>query len=117
MFLPLRCRANMAHIPHSRPGSGLDLQVKVVETFGLFSGRSRRCARSRKASSDDLFQETSARYRAVEPEQWLQRHSEAGSSWPSWPKASRELGPFDADISKELISGDTTPFRMTRVTM
>jgi len=20
--------------------------------------------------------------------QWLQRHSEAGSSWPSWPKAS-----------------------------
>jgi len=30
-----------------------------------------------------------ARYRAVEPEQWLQRHPEAGSSWPSWPKASQ----------------------------
>jgi len=26
--------------------------------------------------------------RAVEPEQWLQCHPEAGSSWPSWPKAS-----------------------------
>jgi len=39
-------------------------------------------------SSDDVFQETGARYRAVEPEQWLQRHPEAGSSWPSWPKVS-----------------------------
>ena len=38
--------------------------------------------------SDDVFQETSARSRAVEPEQWLQRHPEAGSSWSSWPKAS-----------------------------
>ena len=27
--------------------------------------------------------------RSVEPEQWLQRHPEAGSSWPSWPKASQ----------------------------
>ena len=27
--------------------------------------------------------------RAVEPEQWLQRHPEAGSSWTSWPKASQ----------------------------
>ena len=24
----------------------------------------------------------------VEPEQWLQRHPEAGSSWASWPEAS-----------------------------
>jgi len=39
-----------------------------------------------RLSSDHVFQETSARYRAVEPEQWLQRHPEAGSSWPSWPK-------------------------------
>ena len=39
-------------------------------------------------SSDDSFEETSARYRAVEPERWLQRHPEAGSSWPSWPEAS-----------------------------
>jgi len=30
---------------------------------------------------------------AVEPEQWLQRHPEAGSSWPSWPEASY---PFQA---------------------
>ena len=29
------------------------------------------------------------RYKAAEPEQWLQRHPEAGSSWPSWPKASK----------------------------
>ena len=34
----------------------------------------------RTQSSDDAFQETSARYRAVEPEQWLQRHPAAGSS-------------------------------------
>ena len=26
--------------------------------------------------------------RAVTPEQWLQRHPEAGSSWPSWSQAS-----------------------------
>jgi hypothetical protein len=25
-------------------------------------------------------------------EQWLQRHPEAGSSWPSWPKASHTQG-------------------------
>ena len=36
----------------------------------------------------DVLQETSARYKAVEPEQRLQRHPEAGSSWPGWPKAS-----------------------------
>jgi len=35
-----------------------------------------------RLSSDDVFQEISARYRAVGPEQWLQRHPEAGSSWP-----------------------------------
>ena len=39
-------------------------------------------------SAADLFQQTSARYRAVEPEQWLQRHPEAGSFWPSWRQAS-----------------------------
>jgi len=42
-------------------------------------------------SSDDVFQETPARYRAVAPEQWLQRHPEAGSSGPSWPTASHPL--------------------------
>jgi len=46
-------------------------------------------------SSDDVFHETSARYRAVEPEQWLQRHPEAGSSWPSWPKASHVVNAND----------------------
>ena len=25
-------------------------------------------------------------------EQWLQRHPEAGSSWPSWPKTSYDQG-------------------------
>ena len=40
---------------------------------------------------DDAFQETSARYRAVAPEQWLQRQPEAGSSWPSWLKASHDV--------------------------
>ena len=36
--------------------------------------------------SDGVFQNTSAQHRAVEPEQWLQRHPEAGSFWPSWPR-------------------------------
>jgi hypothetical protein len=39
-------------------------------------------------SSGIVFQEKSARYRAVEPEQWLQRHPDAGSSWSIWPQAS-----------------------------
>ena len=43
-------------------------------------------------SSNDTSQETSARYRAVEPEQWLQRHPEAGSSWPSWPRGPHIRG-------------------------
>ena len=30
--LGYRCRANMAHIRQSRPGSGLGSQVKVLET-------------------------------------------------------------------------------------
>ena len=42
---------------------------------------------SRGLSSDDVFQETSAR-QSSGAEQWLQRHTEAGSSWPSWPEAS-----------------------------
>jgi len=60
----------------------LDLE-QVVTALAAFA------ARSEDLSSDDVFQETSARYRAVEPEQWLQRHPEAGSSWPSWPQASQ----------------------------
>ena len=36
-----------------------------------------------------LGQDEPARYRAVGPEQWLQRRLEAGSSWPSWPTASQ----------------------------
>jgi hypothetical protein len=47
-----------------------------------------------QTQSNDVFQETSARYRAVEPEQWLQRHPEAGSSWPSWLKASHQDSPI-----------------------
>jgi hypothetical protein len=35
-----RCRANMAHIGQSRPGSGLGVQVKGVNMFKLFSLRS-----------------------------------------------------------------------------
>ena len=54
-----------------------------------------------RLSSDDTFQETSARYRAVEPEQWLQRHPEAGSSWPSWPQASQEV--HVESIRKQLV--------------
>ena len=50
-------------------------------------------------SSDDVFQETSARCRAVAPEQWLQRHPEAGSSWPSWPKASHHFHATSTDFS------------------
>jgi hypothetical protein len=44
---------------------------------------------------DQLGQDKPARYREVEPEQeqWLQRHPEAGSSWPGWSKAAH---PFQA---------------------
>ena len=38
-------------------------------------------------SSDDVIQDTSARFRSVEPEQWIRCHPEAGSSLSSWPKA------------------------------
>jgi len=38
-------------------------------------------------SSDDVFPRNLPD-RGVEPEQWLQRRPEAGSSLPSWPKAS-----------------------------
>jgi len=41
-----------------------------------------------RLSSDDVLQETSARYRA---EQWLQRHPEAGSSWPSCEMIDQDL--------------------------
>ena len=81
-----------------------DLQIKVSVGASTGAGRlrargrlqlllgcaARTCGYEQRLSSDDIFQETSARYRAVEPEQWLQRHPEAGSSWPSWPKASHK---------------------------
>ena len=44
----------------------------------------------RRLSSDDVVQVISTRDRAVAPEQWLQRHPEAGSSCPSWPEASHQ---------------------------
>ena len=35
------------------------------------------------------FQVQSWEAGTLSPEQWLQRHPEAGLSWPSWPKASQ----------------------------
>ena len=62
-------------------------------------------------SSDDVFQELSARYRAVEPEQWLQRHPEASSSWPSWPKPSHvgSYGLFTCASPAPSVPRATTP--------
>ena len=40
----------------------------------------------------------------VEPEQWLQRHPEAGSSWPSWPQASHD--PITCSVSAAIGSDD-----------
>ena len=40
------------------------------------------------SNDDDVFQETSARYKAVKREKEFQPHPEAVSSWPSWPEAS-----------------------------
>ena len=44
------------------------------------------------------------------PEQWLQRHPEAGSSWPSWPRASQREREFTQSSSlvthKRTHSGD-----------
>ena len=33
LMLTARCRANMAHVPQSRPDYGLDFQVDVLQTF------------------------------------------------------------------------------------
>jgi len=84
----------MAHTIQSTPDSGLGLEIKVIKTFegvpsSLESGRGG-------------FQETSARYRAVEPEQWLQRHPEAGSSWPSWPQASQQVSDVAAARGRQV---------------
>ena len=57
-------------------------------TLILRSGR-RIYTRLTPLTSDYVFQETSTPYGAVKPDQWLRRHPEAGSSWPSWPKASQ----------------------------
>ena len=52
-------------------------------------------------STDDMFQETSARCKAVEPEQWLQRHPEAGSSWSSWSQASQRFAFASSALREE----------------
>ena len=67
-----------------------------------------RLRSARLLCSDDVSQETSARYTAVEPEQWLQRHPEAGSSWPSRPKASHMDGSIHpmAQVTQRLESPD-----------
>ena len=39
----------------------------------------------------------------MEPEQWLQRHPEAGSSWPSWPQASQ----FDGALAGMIAFDDS----------
>ena len=63
--------------------SRLSIKNCLFDSAGA-SGAEQRAARASRSpamlSSDN---------RAVEPEQWLQRHPEAGSSWPSWPKASQ----------------------------
>ena len=69
----------------SEAGSYLRLIDSCI-TQRKAQGPSRTCDESNE--DDDVFPETSARYRAVEPEPWLQPHPEAGSSWPSWPMAS-----------------------------
>jgi len=38
-------------------------------------------------------------YRAAEPGQWLQRHPEAGSSWPSWSQVSQGT-PMEQAVSR-----------------
>ena len=60
-------------------------------------------------SSDDVFQVTFARYRAVGPEQWLQLHPEAGSSWPSWPEAAHSP-PFIPILLAHIAPGILMPF-------
>ena len=65
----------------------------------------------RGLSSDieDVFQASSARHRAVEPEQWLQRHPKAASSGPSWPKASH---PWPLLLSREFGTDKTGKSRL-----
>ena len=64
-------------------------------------GPHRLCSQ-KKRGADALAAESASAVRAPSTphsceavgqlEQWLQRHPEAGSSWPSWPKASQKLG-------------------------
>jgi len=42
---------------------------------------------------------------AFSAEQWLQRHPEAGSSWPSWPKASRGGRERRRTVGGEVVAG------------
>ena len=56
-------------------------------------GASRRARHGRWAGP------LSAWCRAVEPEQWFQRHPEAGPSWPSWPRSACPLLRDDAVAS------------------
>ena len=48
-------------------------------------------------------------------EQWLQRHPEAGSSWPSWPKASQpvspEAGRYRAVFEFEMVVRDSVLYK------
>ena len=71
--------------PYTLHPSSCTLSACIRKDKLQVSGRFFWCLSLR---SDDAFQETSARYRTVEPEQWLQRHPEAGSSWPSWLRSS-----------------------------
>ena len=40
-----------------------------------------------------------------EYEEWLQHHSEAGSSWPSWPKASYGGVSAKSDLVRKMFRG------------
>ena len=74
--------------------------VKRVEKLGRHRRGDVACAFEKQdtepLNSDDVFQEASSLHRAVEPEQSLQRHSDAGLSWLSWPKASLKVNPVKA---------------------
>jgi len=86
---PLHISAMHLRTAHPRPqqcrawqNSGINFLVHTTRMLGYQRGRPARSCLPGPVEAIEC------RYRAVEPEQWLQRHPEAGSSWPSWPKAS-----------------------------
>ena len=77
----------------------------VFVVFGLGVGRYRESGIGCKAGLNFGNSETCESCdRVPDGEEWLQRHPEAGSSWPSWPKASHERGSTVSQTGRKTVA-------------